>query len=86
MSGVLKSRVQDIRTDSISDKAFEQVRVHLSYPSVEVSSRVTPSATASGPKCLFSHNGRTLTQACNSLWVSIGYAFKGGCGPVLAQT
>ena len=25
VSGILKSRVQDIRTDSISDKAFEQV-------------------------------------------------------------
>ena len=27
VSGMLRSRVQDIRTDSISDKAFEQARL-----------------------------------------------------------
>ena len=27
VSGMLRSRVQDVRTDSISDKAFEQVRL-----------------------------------------------------------
>ena len=42
VSGILKSRVQDIRTDSISDKAFEQVILPSMQPTCRFCVRFLP--------------------------------------------